>query len=112
MLRTRAAMILNNRAVFLAAALALASVVPAWAGDLHGFAWSTKGDLFGYYLPSTYDSANSCWTISQLATLRRSADFAAGRLMGKPYAPVMFSFNDTASPKVHGETGDSYKNAP
>jgi hypothetical protein len=32
--------------------------------------------------------------------------------MGKPYAPVMFSFNDTASPKVHGETGDSYKNAP
>src|SRR5689334_19353081 len=109
---TRDPISLNRRAVFLATALTVACAVPASAGDLHGFAWNTRADLFGYYMPSTEIRFGN-FVLDNFAVGDASSfrDFAAGKFKDKPYAPVMFAFNDTTSPKVEGETGDRYKNA-
>lgn len=99
--------------IFFTLALAVACPLPGRAGDLHGFSWNAKADLFGYYMPSKEVRFGKFvlenFAIGDAASFR---DFAAGKFNGQPYAPAMFAFNDTTSQKVHGETGDGYKNAP
>jgi hypothetical protein len=106
-------MILNRGIPFLSMTLALTCADLSHAGDLRGFTWNTKADLFGYYMPSP-EIRFGKFVLDNFAVGDPSSfrDFAAGKLKGQPYAPVMFAFSDTTSPKVHGETCDTYKNTP
>src|SRR5581483_2713131 len=83
---------LNRREISLLIAIVLgaACVVSARAGDLHGFAWNTKADLSGYYMPSREIRSGKFvldnFAIGDAASFR---DFIAGKFKGQPYAPVM-----------------------
>jgi hypothetical protein len=101
------------------AALALAIAVTGCgvpstnAGDLHGFTSEKERDLFGYYIPAHEIRLGKFvldnFSIGQPSDFR---DFEVGKLKDKPYAPVMFEFSDTTSPKKQGELGEYYANAP
>ena len=88
----------------------------AGAGELTGFVYNSKTDLFGYYIPDP-GRAITIGGRFQFRDLAIGAqeDFAKFK-PGDPkatYAPVMLEFDDTKSPKKVNEMGNTYyENSP
>ncbi|HEY5336847.1 MAG TPA: hypothetical protein VIJ85_01480 [Rhizomicrobium sp.] len=108
---------MNNRIIapLLAVAVALSGAAIGFcasAAPVSGFAYQSKVDVFGYYIPAT-DIRVGKFQLSSIdiGPAEDFKSFLGGKRLPE-YAPVMASFDDKTSKQLQGELGPYYQNAP